>query len=590
MQTTKPMSDKDPKDAKQGSAATGRRRKASRPPILDLEAVEVDSGEDAAETEAKAGPDTGEPSSQPSAAAAAQQPKPGAKAGGKSGEPGAGSTETPGTGGPSRRGKPRRTQGADRAAGETAAKASAPSPQVRPGVGMMQLIVASGGGAIMTLIAFVAFQLMNRPGTDPQLAAGLVQLNDKIGALENRLGAQPPGGLGGTEAGKRLTAIATSAEAAQSAATALVSRIDSLEQRLTGATEASDAGSPSAALAGRLRQLEAQLNDISPRVDQALSGLTDLKSGLKTVSDAAGGGDVAASQVRLEALAKRAERVEARLIALDRAARSARARDDATRRRLDALAKSAEATQADRDKTTAALAALGKQLSGLGKRLERLEKAARKAPSVDLTALRKAEKALTVRLEQVDARLARAEAARPATVLFSLRQLETAAASGKPFARELGLLRGMVPGLDVPAALETVADAGIVTVDALRTEFNAIAERIRALPSAAAPSIMNRLMESAGKIVTVRKGADTVVGSQRQEALDQVIEALAAGDLTRTTAAAEALSADARALAGPWLAKVRARLQADEALAMLRQGVDKQLAAAAAAAPTKTGG
>lgn len=186
--------------------------------------------------------------------------------------------------------------------------------------------------------------------------------------------------------------------------------------------------------------------------------------------------------------------------------------------------------------------------------------------------------ALAEAVDQLQQRIASTEDRRmqAATLARTVAQLDAAIEQGEP----LGDLLDGLRGLEVadPAAsqaveeLEPLESAGVPSVAALRSSFDAITSRI--VHAARAPDSGGLLEQAAGNLmslVTVRPVGADVEGDGAAARVARAEAALGEGDLAAAVAELQELDGAAAAAAAPWLAEARQRLAAEAALNKLQE-------------------
>ncbi len=166
----------------------------------------------------------------------------------------------------------------------------------------------------------------------------------------------------------------------------------------------------------------------------------------------------------------------------------------------------------------------------------------------------------------------------------ALRQIEEAAAKLPALSERIGMLArleqaalalregrklGIIPG--APAALSQFADAAPPTDGALRLAFVQAAESVRAVATPPDPSgtFWERSLERMGRLVTVTKGDQVVMGDPAETALARARIALDSGDLAEAVRSAESLGGKQGEAMAVWLRQAREVLAARSALADL---------------------
>jgi hypothetical protein len=202
--------------------------------------------------------------------------------------------------------------------------------------------------------------------------------------------------------------------------------------------------------------------------------------------------------------------------------------------------------------------------------------AERDAIAAEAAALQDAARAATAQAAEAEATalqaIAEAEAAAPAALALAaaeaaLGQVQAALASGTGFAASLATIATMVA---IPEPLQSLAEAGVPTQDALTRNFAPLARAALpvALQETAGENIGDRLSafvmgQIGGRAVAPRDGDDP------DAVLSRVGAAVAGGDLDAALAEVAALPQGARDILAPWVADVEARRAAEAGLAAL---------------------
>ena len=213
-------------------------------------------------------------------------------------------------------------------------------------------------------------------------------------------------------------------------------------------------------------------------------------------------------------------------------------------------------------------------------RIEELARtvAAVQAPSGPANADPAALQAATARIAALEQRLT-AAVERDAS---SLRQIEESAAKLPALSERIGMLArleqaalalrdgrklGVIPG--APGALSQFADAAPPTEGALRLAFQQAAVSVRAVgsPTDPAGTIWERSLERMGRLVTVTKDDQVVLGDPAGTALSRARIALDSGDLAEAVRSAESLTGKQGEAMAVWLRQARGLLAARAALA-----------------------
>jgi hypothetical protein len=202
--------------------------------------------------------------------------------------------------------------------------------------------------------------------------------------------------------------------------------------------------------------------------------------------------------------------------------------------------------------------------------------AERDAIAAEAAALQDAARAATAQAAEAEATalqaIAEAEAAAQAALAHAaaeaaLGQVQAALASGTGFAASLATIATMVA---IPEPLQSLAEAGVPTQDALTRNFAPLARAALpvALQETAGENIGDRLSafvmgQIGGRAVAPRDGDDP------DAVLSRVGAAVAGGDLDAALAEVAALPQGARDILAPWVADVEARRAAEAGLAAL---------------------
>ena len=156
-------------------------------------------------------------------------------------------------------------------------------------------------------------------------------------------------------------------------------------------------------------------------------------------------------------------------------------------------------------------------------------------------------------------------------LLLAVTQLRRVAATGKPFAAELGAAIAMAKDSPEIAAslekLQPLAANGVSTVTQLAGQFGKTAEAIaRAGAAPKSEDWSDQILAKLRGLVTIRRVGTPAVETGNDVAVANAEQALAQGDLPAAVAAVETLDGGAKAAAAPWLEAARQRLAVDAAL------------------------
>ncbi len=145
----------------------------------------------------------------------------------------------------------------------------------------------------------------------------------------------------------------------------------------------------------------------------------------------------------------------------------------------------------------------------------------------------------------------------------ALAALESAARGDRPFATEHAALAAFLPGDAAIAAIQTAAQAGVPTMDQLRSDFDAAANRARKLSEQESDDGWNWLRQSFAGVIEfapsalVVRNTETVRTARRQ---------LDIGDVRGAAAAVSSLSGEARAAYEVWRKRALERARLDSVL------------------------
>jgi hypothetical protein len=295
---------------------------------------------------------------------------------------------------------------------------------------------------------------------------------------------------------------------------------------LLGAPHASGGNPQAAAEIESLRQevaavrSDAGTDDLAARVDGLSSALDALKADVAALREAPPGGG--SGDAALQALDDRIKQVESTIAALGQA-------PDA-----------------------ADLSALGERVAAV-EALARTENDSAAEAGDRLAALEQTVGSLAGRVD--------AQAQQPKIALaIATAALKAAVDRGAPFAAELETFAAIFPAAPELAALRAHAEKGVSTREALLAELEPAATAMIAAAKPVDPDagIVDRLMQSAESLVTVRP-VGAVEGAGVPEIVARMEAALTAGDLDKAIAEYDSLPDAAKAAAGGFGDKLKAR-------------------------------
>lgn len=284
------------------------------------------------------------------------------------------------------------------------------------------------------------------------------------------------------------------------------------------------------------------------------------------------GRDVAALRERAGQTAQTADTsaIEARISELARTIDGSGARVAALEGEIRGLAGREQAPTID----PAAVDALAKRVDGLEAKIA--DAPTREAIAELGARIDAAVKPLDEKIAALDAALKARPVGDPAARLVTaFAAIDQAVAAGRPFPAELAAAKAA--GGDV-APLEPYAASGAPTKAALGAELRDVMAKLPPLKPAADASVFDRLVASAGSVVKVTP-ATAPAGSAPADVRARVTAKASAVDLEGALADIEALDPDAKAATAAWADKAKARLAAEEAVAIARTAALARLGA-----------
>jgi predicted nucleic acid-binding Zn-ribbon protein len=385
-----------------------------------------------------------------------------------------------------------------------------------------------GGGAVALLAQLV-------PQQAPELAevrGQLDQLRQSVSQIEQPVSEELPARLQALEAAASSEQdLLQRLQAVEGIGSSLGARVASLEKQLATI----ETGAAGAVAPERVATLENDVADLG-------ATLARLRESMPSAGAA---GDQAVTD-----LASRVDALERRL----GQAQGAGAEIEGLAGRLGAIEQQIAAGQQEATGLTENVASLSSRVEALSARAD----------------------ALAEGLDQLKQQIASTDDRRTqgATLARAVAQLDAAIEQGQPFGDLLDGLRGQADPDVVQAveALQPAAAAGVPSLAALRSSFDAVANPI--VHAAQVPEGDGLLEQAAGNLmslVTVRPVGADVKGDSAAARVARAEAALDGGDLAAAVAELEALDGAAADAAAPWLAKARPRLAAEAALHTLQE-------------------
>lgn len=558
-------SDKSGKPGKQGTSRrrttrTTSRKKATRPPTIDLEATEVADAAGSEKTppeRAESKPATGKPGDEKAAGEKSASGKPDdapAEAAGEKVADAAPAEDIKGksTAKPDSTGDEAGTKTKDAPATGPAGRSSVrdsvaslkpdpaepqPATESQPELAGFSLIAVGGAAAAGALLSLVVLVGLDRAGVLPWRAdtSGIdpVQVTAKLDALESQ-----------------ITGLANKAPARDPA---LDTRVATLEKDLnTAGTAVAALPGLIDTLASRLDSLESTVNETQAKTQSALAGLKTIESAVDTI----GSGESSAApssealELKLSALASRVERFEEQAQA-------------ANNGELPALLEDLERNIVE---IKTALSASDGRIDEISGQVEAIPEGV--TPDAFAKALGLVRSAIENRLDVIEKRLGGPGETRGVASAIALSSLRRTIDRGAPFAAELAAFSALVP--DEPAAdvVRPFADGGLMTRPELTARFAVVVEESRRVAKAEDPSqdITGSILSRLKTVVTVRRtGEDD--GKDAGAVMARMAKLLNSGDFAGAVAQGNAAGDVLPAGPKEWLATAQARLAADKALA-----------------------
>lgn len=161
--------------------------------------------------------------------------------------------------------------------------------------------------------------------------------------------------------------------------------------------------------------------------------------------------------------------------------------------------------------------------------------------------------------------------------------LNVAVRQGQPYGDLLAAFKTLISEPDTLKPLETFAESGVPSANALSRELLAIVPKLEPAPVAvSANDIVNRLQESAVRLVRIERLDAPPAGDSAGAVVARIKMAARHNDVATARKELNTLPPTDRTAAEPWIAKVDAR---DAALATARQFASEAMTALAKPAP-----
>ncbi|MHB1101976.1 MAG: COG4223 family protein [Devosia sp.] len=160
--------------------------------------------------------------------------------------------------------------------------------------------------------------------------------------------------------------------------------------------------------------------------------------------------------------------------------------------------------------------------------------------------------------------------------------LETALATGRPYAAELDILTTILPDLVVPAAVKAAANSGLARPDELVNRFAAALPDILSGRTGAGTGDWSRDALEWGKALLALRPAEEIEGDSPEAVISRLEAAMQRRDFIAATALLDQLPAPMRVAAGPLAGEISAHAEAGIFIARLRAQALAPVAAEAA--------
>jgi hypothetical protein len=466
--------------------------------------------------------------------------------------------------------------------GATAAS-GAPAPKKSGGIGAMFSHVAAGvlGG---TLVLLAGSTLTDRLGLNRRPAA-TTGLEQRLAVLEQatKAGGAPVAGDAGPQLAAAEARLTQVDKLVGDMVTALAELKDG-QTRQVADTKALTAKveTPLAADAvARLTRLEDNLTSLSalakdpqagriPQLAQLSGKIIDLEAALSTQLAATRKSITAELDNRLTRSAATSEAAQSGTVRIDKDLATVKTEAARTAQSVEALGANLKAVQAD----ATVLKANVDDLTGQLKLVSRPQDVAAALAPVT-SKLSGLEQNVQGVVKQEDDRRSQSERM---VLALELGNLKRALDRGGAYAAELSDVEKMSGGKLNLAGLAKYKDTGVPTLAGLANDFRAIA--FSAITADAAPAsggVVDQLLASAKRVVSVRKTAAESNDKSAEAVVARIDAALKAGRLADIATEAQALSARAKAVADPWLAKVELRGGVDRAIGELEASLKASL-------------
>ena len=355
---------------------------------------------------------------------------------------------------------------------------------------------------------------------------------------------------------------------------------DAVGQRLE--TALGDVATTTTALNSRFEQLERKLDAATDHAkssevaaDAALDEVRKIDTAMKSLAAKPAAGSDAPNEA-VSALQAQVAELAAKIDRLSPAVAGAQGLSAAAEKRIDEIAETVAALKTAVDSSGAA---------------------ASEAPAVDVGAIARAsnenmnaaletlEAKLQQRFRALEDKLSVAPAAGSGALPRAVVALEAAAVSGSSFTGELDTVARLMPQDPALAALRPHATTGVATRDALAGDLATLAalaaegeEATAGTPGKQDTGVLSSFMDKVNNLVEIRK-VDTADRAALGKAAEAARSLVAKGDLGRAADAIEAAGKGSDQ-AAKWVARARARVETDTALAALTrralQGVAAQ--------------
>ena len=533
----KPPRSRPKKAAREQPVKRGRKRKASRPPTIDVEAVRVDENLEAAAKDVEA--EAAKPADEKPTEAAEEASK-----------------ETPV--------EETTAPEVEAAAQETSNNVENSDTAQKFGYGA--LATSAGVGALTSAVLIAGVFGFNAFSSDQNaLESQIAGLSAKLEKVSTTVANSATDTIDADikAVGDRISNLEAGVKAAQNAPVvpdahieAFGDRIANLEAGLKEAQNSADTSDAVKQVDERLSALNGKILEARTVADKSLQQVGLLEQALKSAGDDIKGAtvgsvsEITAQGLKLAGFEANIKRLEVELVELQTSAGKSE--------QLDGMAKTIVAMQETASALTTKISALAEQQATVNAAQNKSE-----AFTTDMTQRLSA-------LEQVDHSNI---IGRRAAFTFALEGLVRAVETGAPFERDLDIVTSALPKNDQLVGLQDVAKTGVKSVAYFQQQFPAVLRAILdARPAASEPGVVDRFVGKAKSLIRVRRVGE-VTGSDLEAVVARMEARVKAGDLASAFTEAQSLEGPPALAAKIWVEGVDLRLGTLKLVGQIRKNV-----------------